>query len=48
MSFLFPLLSLNGTTDNGNRIEGVVFKRVDDGTISFKKVSAKYLLKSED
>lgn len=35
-------------SDNGNRIEGVVFKRVDDGTISFKKVSAKYLLKSED
>ena len=34
--------------DNGNRIEGVVFKRVDDGSISFKKVSAKYLLNQED
>jgi len=29
---------------NGNQIEGVVFKRVDDGSISFKKVSQKYLL----
>lgn len=34
-------------SDNGNQIEGVVFKRVDDGSISFKKVSAKYLLKSD-
>ena len=35
-------------SDNGNQIEGVVFKRVDDGDISFKKVSQKYLLKQED
>ena len=35
-------------SDNGNQIEGIVFKRVDDGNISFKKVSAKYLLKQED
>lgn len=35
-------------SDNGNRIEGVVFKRVDDGSVSFKKVSAKYLLNQED
>lgn len=35
-------------SDNGNQIEGVVFKRVDDGNISFKKVSAKYLLKQGD
>lgn len=35
-------------SDNGNQIEGVVFKRVDDGSISFKKVSAKYLLKQND
>lgn len=35
-------------SDNGNQIEGVVFKRVDNGDISFKKVSAKYLLKNGD
>lgn len=35
-------------SDNGNQIEGVVFKRVDNGEISFKKVSAKYLLKNGD
>lgn len=35
-------------SDNGNQIEGVVFKRVDDGNISFKKVSQKYLLKQND
>lgn len=35
-------------SDNGNQIEGVVFKRVDDGFISFKKVSGKYLLKNGD
>ena len=34
-------------SDNGNRIEGVVFKRVDNGCVSFKKVSAKYLLSQE-
>ena len=34
-------------SDNGNQIEGVVFKRVDNGDISFKKVSAKYLLGNE-
>ena len=34
-------------SNNGNQIEGVVFKRVDDGSISFKKVSAKYLLRNE-
>ena len=28
--------------------EGVVFKRVDDGSVSFKAVSNKYLLKQED
>ena len=33
---------------NGNQIEGVVFKRVDNGDISFKKVSAKYLLRNGD
>lgn len=35
-------------SDNGNQIEGVVFKRVDNGDISFKKVSAKYLLGNGD
>lgn len=35
-------------SDNGNQIEGVVFKRVDNGEISFKKVSAKYLLNNGD
>jgi len=35
-------------SDNGNQIEGVVFKRIDNGEISFKKVSAKYLLKNGD
>lgn len=35
-------------SDNGNQVEGVVFKRVDDGSISLKKVSAKYLLKQGD
>lgn len=34
-------------SDNGNQIEGVVFKRIDNGDISFKKVSAKYLLGNE-
>lgn len=34
-------------SNNGNQIEGVVFKRIDNGSISFKKVSAKYLLKSD-
>ena len=35
-------------SDNGNQIEGVVFKRVDNGEISFKKVSKKYLMKNGD
>ena len=35
-------------SDNGNQIEGVVFKRVDNGEISFKKVSAKYCLQNGD
>lgn len=34
-------------SDNGNQIEGVVFKRVDNGEISFKKVSAKYCLQND-
>lgn len=38
----------DGVTDNGNPREGVVFKRVDDGSISFKSVSNKYLLKNGD
>lgn len=35
-------------SDNGNQIEGVVFKRIDNGEISFKKVSKKYLMKNGD
>ena len=38
----------DGKTDNGLPREGVVFKRVDDGSVSFKAVSNKYLLKQED
>jgi len=38
----------DGVTDNGNPREGVVFKRVDDGSVSFKSVSNKYLLKNGD
>lgn len=38
----------DGQTDNGLPREGVVFKRVDDGSVSFKAVSNKYLLKQED
>ena len=38
----------DGVTDNRNPREGVVFKRVDDGSISFKSVSNKYLLKNGD
>ena len=37
----------DGKTDNGLPREGVVFKRVDDGSVSFKAVSNKYLLKQE-
>lgn len=33
-----------GKTDNGFPREGVVFKRVDDGNVSFKTVSNSYLL----
>ena len=35
----------DGKTDNGLPREGVVFKRVDDGSVSFKAVSNVYLLK---
>ena len=38
----------DGQTDNGLPREGVVFKRVDDGSVSFKAVSNKYLLKNGD
>lgn len=38
----------DGVTDNGNPREGVVFKRVNDGSVSFKSVSNKYLLKNGD
>lgn len=38
----------DGVTDNGLPREGVVFKRVDDGSISFKSVSNRYLLKNGD
>lgn len=38
----------DGLTDNGNQREGVVFKRVDDGFVSFKSVSNNYLLKNGD
>ena len=38
----------DGKTDNGLPREGVVFKRVDDGSVSFKAVSNKYLLRQED
>lgn len=41
------ILYADGITDNGNLREGVVFKRVDNGEISFKSVSNKYLLKNE-
>lgn len=34
-------------SDNGNQIEGVVFKRVDNGFISFKKVSRLYCLQND-
>lgn len=34
-------------SNNGNQIEGVVFKRIDNGEISFKKVSAKYCLQND-
>ena len=37
----------DGKTDNGLPREGVVFKRVDDGSVSFKSVSNVYLLKQE-
>ena len=33
-----------GKTDNGLPREGVVFKRIDDGSVSFKAVSNSYLL----
>ncbi len=36
-----------GKTDNGLPREGVVFKRVDDGSVSFKAVSNSYCLKNE-
>ena len=36
-----------GKTDNGLPREGVVFKRVDDGSVSFKAVSNSYLLHQE-
>lgn len=38
----------DGQTDNGLPREGVVFKRVDDGSVSFKAVSNRYLLRQED
>lgn len=38
----------DGKTDNGLPREGVVFKRVDDGSVSFKAVSNRYLLRQED
>lgn len=38
----------DGPSENGLAREGVVFKRVDDGSVSFKSVSNKYLLKQED
>lgn len=37
-----------GESENGNRREGVVFKRVDNGFISFKVVDNEYLLKNGD
>ena len=37
----------DGPSENGNAREGVVFKRVDDGSVSFKSVSNKYLLKQD-
>ena len=36
-----------GPSENGLKREGVVFKRVDDGSVSFKAVSNSYLLKQE-
>lgn len=38
----------DGESENGNKREGVVFKRVDDGSVSFKVVSNNYLLKNGD
>ena len=38
----------DGPSENGLAREGVVFKRVDDGSVSFKAVSNKYLLKQGD
>ena len=38
----------DGPSENGLAREGVVFKRVDDGSVSFKAVSNRYLLKQGD
>ena len=39
---------VDGKTDHGFPREGMVFKKVDDGSVSFKVISNKYLLKEND
>lgn len=39
---------VDGKTDHGFPREGMVFKKVDDGSVSFKVISNAYLLKEKD
>lgn len=42
------LMLVEGKTDHGHEREGMVFKSVSDGSISFKVINNKYLLKEKD